>query len=133
VVVHSSTEPVKPLLPPEQHYYLRSNLRLLINQAQLALIDSRQPSYQYSLSQAVQWLNEYFAADDALISAIVVELEQLMKHDISRALPGVEQSLIALKKTHKQRQLAVKLSTENSAVQSSSKTAEKLPASAGKR
>jgi hypothetical protein len=56
-----------------------------------------------------------------------------MKHDISRALPGVEQSLIALKKTHKQRQLAVKLSTENSAVQSSSKTAEKLPASAGKR
>ena len=133
VVVHSSTEPVKPLLPPEQHYYLRSNLRLLINQAQLALIDSRQPSYQYSLSQAVQWLNEYFAADDASISAIVVELEQLMKHDISRALPGVEQSLIALKKTHKQRQLAVKLSTENSAVQSSSKTAEKLPASAGKR
>lgn len=133
VVVHSSTEPVKPLLPPEQHYYLRSNLRLLINQAQLALIDSRQPSYQYSLSQAVQWLNEYFAADDASISAIVVELEQLMKHDISRALPGVEQSLIALKKTHKQRQLAVKLSTENSAVQSSSKTAEKFPASAGKR
>ena len=133
VVVHSSTEPVKPLLPPEQHYYLRSNLRLLINQAQLALIDSRQPSYQYSLSQAVQWLNEYFAADDASISAIVVELEQLMKHDISRALPGVEQSLIALKKTHKQRQLAVKLSTENPAVQSSSKTAEKFPASAGKR
>ena len=133
VVVHSSTEPVKPLLPPEQHYYLRSNLRLLINQAQLALIDSRQPSYQHSLSQAVQWLNEYFAADDASISAIVVELEQLMKHDISRALPGVEQSLIALKKTHKQRQLAVKLSTENSAVQSSSKTAEKFPASAGKR
>ena len=81
----------------------------------------------------MQWLNEYFAADDASISAIVVELEQLMKHDISRALPGVEQSLIALKKTHKQRQLAVKLSTENSAVQSSSKTAEKLPASAGKR
>lgn len=133
VVVHSSTEPVKPLLPPEQHYYLRSNLRLLINQAQLALIDSRQPSYQYSLSQAVQWLNEYFAADDASISAIVVELEQLMKHDISRALPGVEQSLIALKKTHQQRQLAVKLSTENPAVQSSSKTAEKFPASAGKR
>ena len=133
VVVHSSTEPVKPLLPPEQHYYLRSNLRLLINQAQLALIDSRQPSYQHSLSQAVQWLNEYFAADDASISAIVVELEQLMKHDISRALPGVEQSLIALKKTHQQRQLAVKLSTENSAVQSSSKTAEKFPASAGKR
>ena len=81
----------------------------------------------------MQWLNEYFAADDASISAIVVELEQLMKHDISRALPGVEQSLIALKKTHKQRQLAVKLSTENSAVQSSSKTAEKFPASAGKR
>tara|TARA_S200000501_G_scaffold333517_2_gene336978 strand:- start:282 stop:1481 length:1200 start_codon:yes stop_codon:yes gene_type:complete len=133
VVVHSSTEPVKPLLPPEQHYYLRSNLRLLINQAQLALIDSRQPSYQHSLSQAVQWLNKYFAADDASISAIVVELEQLMKHDISRALPGVEQSLIALKKTHKQRQLAVKLSTKNSAIQSSSKTAEKSPASAGKR
>ena len=132
VVVHSSTEPVKPLLPPERHYYLRSNLRLLINQAQLALIDSRQPSYKYSLSQAVQWLNEYFAADDASISAIVVELEQLIKHDISRALPGVEQSLIALKKTLKQRQLAVKLSNENSAVQSSSKTAEKFPASAGK-
>jgi len=133
VVVHPSTEPIKPLLPPEQHYYLRSNLRLLINQAQLALIDSRQPSYQYSLSQAVQWLNEYFAADDASISAIVVELEQLMKHDISRALPGVEQSLIALKKTHKQRQLAVKLPTENSAVQSSSNATEKFPASAGKR
>ncbi len=133
VVVQSSNEPVKPLLPPEQHYYLRSNLRLLINQAQLALIDSRQSSYQHSLTQAVQWLNNYFAADDARIAAIVVELEQLMKHDISRALPGVEQSLIALKKTHKQRQLAVKLSTENPATQSSSKTAEKSSASAGKR
>ncbi len=133
VVVHTSAEPVKPLLPPEQHYYLRSNLRLLINQAQLALIDSRQSSYQHSLSQAVQWLNEYFAADDASISAIVVELEQLMKHDISRALPGVEQSLIALKKTHKKRRLAVKLSTENPAGQSNSQAIEKLPASAGKR
>ena len=67
VVVHTSAEPVKPLLPPEQHYYVRSNLRLLINQVQLALIDSRQSSYQYSLSQAVQWLNEYFAADLSLI------------------------------------------------------------------
>ena len=132
VVVHTSAEPVKPLLPPEQHYYVRSNLRLLINQVQLALIDSRQSSYQYSLSQAVQWLNEYFAADDASISAIVVELEQLMKHDINRALPGVEQSLIALKKTHKKRRLAAKLSTKNPAGQSNSQAIEKLPASAGK-
>jgi hypothetical protein len=56
-----------------------------------------------------------------------------MKHDISRALPGVEQSLIALKKTHKKRRLAVKLSTENPAGQSNSQAIEKLPASAGKR
>ena len=133
VVVHSSAEPVKPLLPPEQHYYLRSNLRLLINQAQLALIDSRQTSYQQSLSEANQWVNNYFAKDDASITAITIELEQLMRHDVGRQLPGVEQSLEALKKTKKNRQLAVSSPTNDLADQLKDSAVEKPLAIKGKQ
>lgn len=129
VVVHSNAEPVKPLLPPEQRYYLRSNLRLLINQAQLALIDSRQPSYHQSLTQAVQWLNDYFQTDAASIETILIELDQLVKIDISQPLPGLEQSLMALKTAKKNRQLAVSLATESQLGQTESrrKDQEKKP------
>ena len=97
LVIQSRDVDIKPLLPPEQQYYLRNNLRLLISQAQLALLDGRQTAYADSLSNASQWLNDYFPVDEAVIQAVIAELEQLQSLQVEVELPDVSNSLLAIK------------------------------------
>jgi uroporphyrin-3 C-methyltransferase len=97
LVIQSRDVDIKPLLPPEQQYYLRNNLRLLISQAQLALLDGRQTAYADSLSNASQWLDDYFPVDEAVIQAVIAELEQLQSLQVEVELPDVSNSLLAIK------------------------------------
>lgn len=97
LVIQQREADIKPLLPPEQQYYLRSNLRLLINQAQLALLDGRQTAYSESLSSAGQWLRDYFPTDEAAIQAVIADVEQLQKNKVEAELPDVANSLLAIK------------------------------------
>lgn len=97
IVIQARNADIKPLLPPEQQYYLRNNLRLLINQAQLALLDGRQAAYSESLANAEQWLQDYFPTEESAVTAVISELQQLQKLQIEVELPDVSNSLIAIK------------------------------------
>ena len=97
VVIQQRGSDIKPLLPPEQQYYLRNNLRLLINQAQLALLDGRAIPYRESLTEAVSLLENYFPLEQAANQQMVSELAALAAVTVTADYPDVSDSLIAIK------------------------------------
>lgn len=97
IVVQRGEVDIKPLLPPEQQYYLRSNLRLLLNQAQLALLDGRQQPYRESLSIAVGWLRDYFPQSEEANRQMLAAIERLADIPVSSDYPDVSASLMAIK------------------------------------
>ena len=94
IVVQSDGAHVRPLLSPEQQYYLRSNLRLLLNQAQLAALAGREGAYQSSLDSSLAWLQEYFPADADEVVAMRQALSGLLAKKIVADLPDISSSLL---------------------------------------
>lgn len=97
VVVQRRDEPVEPLLSPEQNYFLQQNLHLMLEQAQLALLQGKQASYETSIDKATRWIRTYFEADDATTQALLKGLNGLKGVQVSPPLPDISDSLQALK------------------------------------
>lgn len=93
VSIRRLDQPVPPLLAPEQHYYLTQNLRLMLEQASLALLDKDSQVYQSSLKKAASWLNQYFMQNDPQILQIQRALNEMAQHEISVELPDISHSL----------------------------------------
>jgi len=97
VVIQARDPELKPLLPPEQQYYLRNNLRLLLAQAQLALLDGRQEIYRQSLDNAAVWLQDYFPQQESAVQHVVTEIGRLSALQVTSNYPDVSASLLAVK------------------------------------
>jgi uroporphyrin-3 C-methyltransferase len=103
--------PVKPMLAPEQEYFLRENLRLQLSAAQLALLRNDSARYKAALSTSRKWLAEYFAMDDAVTSELHVRLGELLEIEVAPDLPDISGSLRLLRQ---QMKLAVPSQSRNS-------------------
>jgi uroporphyrin-3 C-methyltransferase len=97
VVIRRLDQPVSPLLAPEQNYYLKQNLRLMLEQASLALLEKNEPIFQHSIKQADQWLKNYFDVQDSHTRSLLEALEALSKLPISYEKPDISNSLRLLK------------------------------------
>lgn len=97
VVIQHRDEPIEPLLSPEQVYFLQQNLHLMIEQAQLSLLQGHQGSYDASLQKATEWVGKYFKADDGTTVALLKGLGDLKSVQVSPPLPDISGSLNALK------------------------------------
>jgi uroporphyrin-3 C-methyltransferase len=84
------------LLPPEQAYFLRENLRLRLLSARLALLSEDQAAFQADLHAVSALLKRYFNTRDAGVAAALKELERLSGLQIAQKLPGIDASLAAL-------------------------------------
>ena len=96
VQIRQRDVPLQPLLTPEQHYYVQQNLRLMLEQTQLALLQRRQPLYQESLASAAQWVGDYFQLNPAAES-VIARLEELQQLNVAAPLPDISGSLGLLK------------------------------------
>lgn len=85
------------MLAPGQETLIKLNLRLLLEQAQLAVLQQDQSQYQSSLAQAGEWLRRYAVLDSASGRGINTELTQLMALDINPPKPGISASLTAIR------------------------------------
>ena len=81
-----------PVLVPEIHQYVRQNLRLIIEKAQLALLREQQDIYRESLTQAKEWIEQYYPESDKSRN-FIVQLEQLQTKQIQSNLPNITGSL----------------------------------------
>ncbi len=97
VVIQHHDEPVKPLMSPEQTFFLQQNLHLMLEQAQMALLQRKQQAYDASLEKAHNWIATHFDAKDANTQALLRGLEELQGINIAPELPDISGSLTTLK------------------------------------
>lgn len=88
--------PLEPLLTPEQHYYIQQSLRLMLEQAQLALLQRKPAVFNRSLEKAATWIEEYFQLNEGA-QAILAALRDLEGLNVNPALPDISASLALLK------------------------------------
>ena len=77
-------------------YYVQQNLRLMLEQAQLALLQRSPGVYTRSLDKAVSWVDEYFQLNETA-QALLVSLRELQQLHVDPELPDISASLALLK------------------------------------
>jgi uroporphyrin-3 C-methyltransferase len=97
LVIRRLDHEVKPLPAPDQIYYLKQNLRLMLEQAGLALLDKDQQIYLQSLNKAEAWVKDYFLSREPATKAMLKNLEDLKTEQIDPPLPDISQSLRLLR------------------------------------
>ena len=84
------------LLPPDQAYFLRENLRLRLLSARLALLSQDQAAFRADLRAVLLMLERYFNTRDAGVADAIKEVKRLSSLQIAIKLPGIDASLAAL-------------------------------------
>lgn len=103
VRLRTDIEAQKPLLPPEQQYFLRENLRLMLYGAQNALLQGAVPVYQQDVRTSVRWIKEYYDVNAHAVSATLAELERLAGMKLAAEPPDISGSLETLRRIAGQR------------------------------
>lgn len=89
-------QPPKPLLVPEQRYFLNENIQLALSKAELALLKGEADIYQRSLQDAERWLRDYFDLKDSQVSSALEQINSLLSANIRSDMPPITGSYQAL-------------------------------------
>jgi uroporphyrin-3 C-methyltransferase len=95
VRVRDHGKTINAVLPPAEQKYLQQNLRLMLEQAQVALLRNEAGIYQESLVKAQNWINQYFNLNEKA-SAVLQELKALETEVIAPELTNFSNSSAAL-------------------------------------
>ena len=96
VVVRKADEPTRPLLPPDQDYFLRQNLILKLETARLAVLRGEATVYRDALQTALTWVGGNFDTDNRGVQAMQAELSALSGERVAQARPNISASLQAV-------------------------------------
>ena len=97
VVVRRVDAPEPPLLPPQQAWFLRENLKLRLLNARLALLTRDEAGYREDLRVAQGWIQRYFDARAKGSQSALAQLKQLSSASISFEPPSITDSLEAVR------------------------------------
>ena len=97
VMVRKVEAPEPPLLPPQQAWFLRENLKLRLLNARLALLTRDEAGYREDLRVAQRWIQHYFDARAKASQAALAQLKQLSLASISFEPPSIVDSLEAVR------------------------------------
>ena len=97
VVVRKVESPEPPLLPPQQAWFLRENLKLRLLNARLALLTRDEAGYREDLRVTQAWIQRYFDAKSKGSQAALAQLRQLSSASISFEPPSIVDSLEAVR------------------------------------
>ena len=89
----SGEEALKPLLAPEEERYLELNLRLALEQAQLAALKRHQDVFEQSLLNVRSWLVDHADTTDQRTTILLNQVDELLIVELARPLPDVSGSL----------------------------------------
>lgn len=111
VRLETRTEKIKPLLNEESRQLIELSLRLLLEQAQVALLQGRQVIYNQSLTNAENLLNQYFWESTGL-NQYLTTLQQLRSAKLSAELPSLSESISLLQAVIDQQSAPAPTATE---------------------
>jgi uroporphyrin-3 C-methyltransferase len=96
IVVSRRDVPVETLMDPQYEGLVRQNMRMLLEQAQVAMLSGNELLYRQSLERAEGWVTQFFKADQQAAQAMAEELRLLRDERVSVVLPDLSASLSAL-------------------------------------
>lgn len=106
ITVRQRANPIDPLPTPTEAVYARQNMRLMLEQAQLALLDENSVTWQSTLERALAWADRYFL-DDSEQQSLITTLARLQGLPVAQDIPRVGAALAELKALQKQRDEAL--------------------------
>lgn len=106
IIIRRRDMPMQALMDPQWEGLVRLNLRMLLEQAQIALLSGNQPLYGASLERALQWVSQFQDADTATAEAIAAQVKHLATLTIQIPQPNISRSQQALDEAMAQRELA---------------------------
>lgn len=99
---HEEEVVAKPMLPPEQLYFLRRNLQLKLESARLALLLDNTAAWQASLNEASEWTRRYFDGNDQAVKDLLATLDRLATTKLLPPLPELNTTRDLLQKLARQ-------------------------------
>jgi len=87
---------IKPMLLADQQVYLRQNIYVLLEQAQLSLLRTDYIGFKLSLQQASKRITQYLRTDTDEAVFVLAELDTLANTPMNLAIPSIEGSVRAL-------------------------------------
>jgi uroporphyrin-3 C-methyltransferase len=96
VVVSRRDVPVETLMDPQYEGLVRQNMRMLLEQAQVAMLSGNELLFRQSLERAEGWVSQFFKADQQAAVAMAQDLRQIRDERVSVMLPDLSASLQAL-------------------------------------
>ena len=96
VTVRKHDEALEALISPEQESYLRQSVRLVIEQAQLALLKEDETLFEASLDKAITLIEGYYDTDDSGVQSVLARLRELKGKAVRPELPDISGSQQAL-------------------------------------
>jgi uroporphyrin-3 C-methyltransferase len=88
---------VKRILPPEEEYFLRQNLILKLQIAQMALLEGNESVLQSALGEALVWVSDSFDKEHPRTVAAIKSITRLSASQVSVDLPDITSSLKAVR------------------------------------
>ena len=86
-------ETPQAMLAPGQDDLIKQNLRLMLEQAQLALLMRDNSLFQQAMAKSRDWFQRYAVTESVQGQTLATELEYLSSLDIDPLLPALSQSL----------------------------------------
>ncbi|HVL58201.1 MAG TPA: uroporphyrinogen-III C-methyltransferase [Burkholderiaceae bacterium] len=90
-------QPDALLLAPDQRFFVRENLRLLLLHARLNLMARNEPLFRADLARAIDALERYFDRDQRAVAAALAALRPLQGAKLTTELPALSESLAAVR------------------------------------
>jgi uroporphyrin-3 C-methyltransferase len=97
VRVEVADRPAAPLVPPQQQYFLRENMRLRLLAARIALLSYDDNGFKADVTAANAWLKQYFDTRTKSVQTLSAMLTQLAATPMPTELPDLSPSLTAVR------------------------------------
>ena len=96
IVVSRRDVPIETLMDPQYEGLVRQNMRMLLEQAQGAMLSGNELLYRKSLEHAEGWVTQFFKEEERSAQAMAEELRRLRDERVAVTLPDLGASLAAL-------------------------------------
>lgn len=94
----------RPLLQPDQHYFLKQNLQLKLETARLALLAGNSRTYRDALAEADEWLQRFFDTSARAVTEARATIARLAPIELQPQLPAIGRSRQLLQQVTRQLQ-----------------------------
>ena len=93
IIIRRRDVPMQALMDPQWEGMVRQNLRMLLEQAQVALLSGNQFLFTESLGRAQEWVAQFFESDEAAARALSNDIARMRQETVQVDLPDVSGSL----------------------------------------